>query len=119
MRVSDAVSVGGDLMSDSESENRVMLENANHPGQVRSADGRMYRAMRAAMLQVLPDKAPGLTQIEIQRDVIAHLPSELFPGGAKSGWWSKAVQLDLEAKGLVVREPSRPLRWHRRPDPPA
>jgi hypothetical protein len=28
----------------------------------------------------------------------------LFPQGAKSGWWQKAVQLDLEAKGAIVRD---------------
>jgi hypothetical protein len=25
------------------------------------------------------------------------------------------VQLDLEAKGVIAREPSKPLRWHRNP----
>lgn len=33
--------------------------------------------------------------------------------GAKAMWWSKTVQLDLEAKGLLGREQSKPLRWHR------
>ena len=50
---------------------------------------------------------------EIHERVIAHLPEELFPGGAKAGWWTKAVQLDLEAKGLVAREKARPLRWRK------
>jgi hypothetical protein len=35
------------------------------------------------------------------------------PGGAKAGWWVKTVQLDLEAKGIVVRDGGRPLRWSR------
>ena len=30
---------------------------------------------------------------------------------AKAGWWTKCVQLDLEAKGVVVREGSKPIRW--------
>ena len=43
-----------------------------------------------------------------------HLPEDLFPGGAKAGWWVKCVQLDLEAKGLVVRDRgAKPLRWRR------
>jgi hypothetical protein len=42
------------------------------------------------------------------------LPSCPNPGGAKAGWWVKTVQLDQEAKGSVVREPGKPLRWHRR-----
>lgn len=36
--------------------------------------------------------------------MLAHLPESLFPGGAKAGWWTKAVQLDLEAKGLIAGE---------------
>lgn len=32
---------------------------------------------------------------------------------AMAGWWSKAVQLDLEAKGVIARESSKPLRWYR------
>jgi hypothetical protein len=48
-----------------------------------------------------------------QDAVVPHLPADLFPGGAKAGWWSKTVQLDLEAKGVIAREASRPLRWHR------
>ena len=27
--------------------------------------------------------------------------------------WMKCVQLDLEAKSVVIREASKPLRWHR------
>jgi hypothetical protein len=46
--------------------------------------------------------------------VKAYLPADLFPGGAKAGWWTKTVQLDLEAKGVVIREAaSSPLRWRR------
>ncbi|MFM8560918.1 MAG: DUF6958 family protein, partial [Solirubrobacterales bacterium] len=37
-----------------------------------------------------------------------------WPEGAKAGWWQKTVQLDLEARGALVRNPeSKPLRWHR------
>jgi len=43
---------------------------------------------------------------------IAHLPEDLYPGGAKAGSWAKTVQPDLEAKGIVARETTRPLRWH-------
>ena len=72
----------------------------------------MYRAMRQALLAALPASAPGLTQAEMRVAVLPHLPADLFPGGAKAGWWVKSVQLDLEAKGVLVREPGKPLRWH-------
>jgi hypothetical protein len=41
------------------------------------------------------------------------LPQELYPDGAKAGWWAKTVQLYLEAKGVIERERVRPLRLHR------
>jgi hypothetical protein len=94
---------------------RVTIENVNHPGITSTVDAGMYDAMRDALLAVLPDQAPGLTQAEMREAVVAHLPEALFPGGAKAGWWAKAVQLDLEAKGALVREAAKPLRWHRAP----
>lgn len=92
---------------------RVTIENVNHPGHTSTADDGMYYAMRAALLKVLPTAAPGLTQAQMRDAVVPHLPDDLFPGGAKAGWWSKTVQLDLEAKGVIARESSKPLRWHR------
>ena len=86
------------------------IQNVNHPGQVRPVDADMYAAMKRALLKILPKTAPGLTVAETQERVVAHLPEDLFPGGAKSGWWAKAVQLDLEAKGIITREKERPLR---------
>ena len=93
---------------------RVTVENVNVPGHTVTLDAPKYEAMRTAILKVLPSMAPGLTQMEIRRAVLTHLPEELFPGGAKAGWWAKMVQLDLEAKGIVDRESTKPLRWHLR-----
>lgn len=92
---------------------KVAVENVNHPGKTEHLDAAMYEAMKHAILHVLPDARPGLTVAEVQRRVLAHLPEALYPGGAKSGWWTKAVQLDLEAKGIIVREKVSPLRLHR------
>lgn len=92
---------------------KITVENVNVPGYATRADAGMYGAMRRAILKVLPAKPPGLTQTEIRSAVVPHLPEDLFPGGAKAGWWAKVVQLDLEAKKLLAREPSKPLRWHR------
>jgi hypothetical protein len=89
---------------------RIEIENVNHPENVRLVDADMYEAMKRAFLKVLPKTSPGLTAEEVRNAVLAHLPEELFPKGAKAGWWTKAVQLDLEAKGLVAREKTRPLR---------
>jgi hypothetical protein len=92
---------------------RVTIENVNVPGRTTVVDAAMYEAMRAALMTVLPDASPGLTQTEIRAAVQPHLPQDLYPQGAKAEWWSKAVQLDLEAKGVMVRDGSRPIRWHR------
>ena len=89
---------------------KIEVENVNHPGQVRRVDADRYEAMKRAYLKVLPKASPGLTVAEIHERLLAHLPEELFPQGAKAGWWAKSVQLDLEAKGVVVREQTKPLR---------
>lgn len=93
---------------------RIEVENVNVPGYVTRVDKAKYMAMKKALLKVLPRKPPGLTQKEMREQVVAHLDDDLYPGGAKAGWWSKTVQLDLEAKGSVVREITKPLRWHRK-----
>jgi len=94
-------------------EEYITVRNVNVPGRTSRVNAAMYQAMKEAMLKVLPSQAPGLTQAEVREAVVPHLPQELYPGGAKVGWWSKTVQLDLEAKGILVRECAKPLRWHR------
>lgn len=95
-------------------DERVVVESILSPGRTFTVDAKKYAAMKRALLKVLPRKAPGLTQSEMWDAVLVHLPESEFPGGAKAGWWTKCVQLDLEAKGVVVRETSaKPLRWHR------
>lgn len=98
---------------------KVEVENVNVPGQATWVDAVTYRATRDALLRALPDALPGLTQAEMIGATKRHLPEDLFPGGAKAGWWVKCVQLDLEAKGLVVRERNaKPLRWRLGPSRP-
>ena len=102
-----------DLEAGQVAPERIAVENVNQPGQVTRVDAAKYAAMRSALLKALPGKSPGMTQDEMLKAVLRHLPREHFPGGAKASWWAKTVQLDLEAKGLLVREATRPLRWHR------
>jgi hypothetical protein len=94
-------------------EEKITVENVNVPGITTQVSKAVYEAMQQAMWKVLPTKSPGLTQVEIREPVIPYLPEDLFAGGAKVGWWAKTVQLDQEAKGNLVREASKPLRWHR------
>ena len=89
---------------------KVNVQNVNHPGQVKAVDAEKYRAMKGAYLEALPKTEPGLTLDEIRARLISSLPAILFPGGVGAGWWAKTVQLDLEAKGIVVRDRSSPIR---------
>lgn len=92
---------------------KVVVENINHPGKTQRLDAAPYEAMKQAILTVLPATSPGMTVAEMQAAVLGHLPEAVFPGGARAGWWAKAVQLDLEAKTVIVREPTKPLRLRR------
>ena len=92
---------------------RIAIENVVSPGRTYRVDRAKYEAMRAALLAVLPAAPPGLTPAEAQRALAPHLPADLFPGGAKAGWWMKAAQLDLEAKGVIARAPKPPVRLFR------
>jgi hypothetical protein len=92
---------------------KVAMENPNSPDRPIRVDADKYNAMREAILAVLPAKAPGLTVAEAKAQLLPLLPEALFPGGAKAGWWLKGVQLDLEAKRLIVRENTKPLRLRR------
>lgn len=92
---------------------RIEVRNITSPNHVTKVDRAKYDAMRAALLAILPAKAPGPTVAEAQAALLPHLDRQLFPGGAKAGWWMKCVQLDLEARGIIARAPKSPVRLHR------
>ncbi|MEM1374016.1 MAG: hypothetical protein AAGF78_06505 [Pseudomonadota bacterium] len=93
---------------------KVVVENVNVPGHTERVDAAKYHAMKTAYLGALTREAPGMTAAEAKEALLPLLDAELFPGGAKSGWWMKTVQLDLEAKGIVARSPTKPLRFYRK-----
>ena len=92
-------------------EETISIENINVPGKTTQVNAAKYSAMRSALLKVVPKNGEGLTHKEMAELSKQYLPDDLFPGGAKSMWWSKTVQLDLEAKGLLKRKATKPLRW--------
>lgn len=93
---------------------KVQVLNVNVPGRVSRVDAAKYEAMKRAILEVVPAREPGLSAAEMVARVAPLLPADLWPNGEKVGWWQKTVQLDLEARGLLVRETgAKPLRWHR------
>lgn len=96
-----------------DSAEKIEIENVNTPGRVERVEKRKYVAMRDALLTVLPATSPGLTVAEAKAALLLLLPQNLFPNGEKAGWWLKAAQLDLEAKGTIQREATKPLRLRR------
>ena len=87
---------------------KIEVQNVNHPGRLSLVDARMYVDMRRAFLAVVPIGTPGLTVAQIQE-----LVKGRFPADANASWWAKTVQLDLEAKGIIARERSSPIRLYR------
>ena len=94
---------------------KIEIENVNAPSRTARVDRAKYEAMRDALLPVLPTEAPGMTVAEAKAALLPRLDQALFPGGDKAGWWLKAVQLDLEAKGVIARAKGSPVRLHRGP----
>ncbi len=94
-------------------EGKIEIENTNTPGRTEQVDGAKYKAMRDALLAVLPREAPGMTVADAKAALLPRLPDNLFPEGATAGWWLKAVQLDLEAKAVIKRAPSKPVQLYR------
>lgn len=78
---------------------KIEVQSITSPGSTRRLDAGKYHAMKRAVLAVLPAAAPGITVAEMQ-------------GGVRAGWWAKAVQLDLEARGVIARATTKPLRLH-------
>lgn len=89
---------------------KVEIENVLQPGKTYRVDAAKFAETRRVVMAVLPDGPPGLTPKELVAQVRPHLDPQLFPGGEKAGWWVKAVQLDLEAKGRIARAEKPPVR---------
>lgn len=94
-------------------DDKITVENINTPGRSERVNAAKYQAMREALWQVLPTGEPGLTHAQMIEQVQPLLPEALFPAGRTAGWWSKTVQLDLEAKQLLQRHATTPLTWSR------
>lgn len=94
-------------------DDTIEIESITTPGRTERVNRAKYLAMREALLAVLPASAPGLKVPEARDALLPLLPDELFPQGRAAGWWLKAVQLDLEAKGVISRAPGKPIQLYR------
>lgn len=91
----------------------IEIESITSPGKLFRVEAAKYHAMRDALLKVLPADPPGMTFKEMKQALLPYLPDNLFPGGEKAGWWLAGVQLDLEAKKIITRLATKPLRFHK------
>ncbi|MBA0098660.1 hypothetical protein WH218_06255 [Stenotrophomonas indicatrix] len=89
---------------------KIEIESITSPGRTQWVDRGKYSAMRSALLGVLPQTPPGVSVAIAKQSLLPALPADLFPAGATAGWWLKAVQLDLEAKGVIERAAGKPVR---------
>lgn len=92
---------------------KIEVQNVLQPGKTYRVDADKFNAMKEAVLKALPKGAPGLTVTDLRAALDPHLSQAHFPGGEKAGWWLKSVQLDQEAKGVIARADSKPLRLFR------
>ena len=97
----------------SDTDDKITIQSLISPGHTERVNRAKYMAMRQALMAVLPADPPGITVAEAKQALLPHLPDDLFPSGAKAGWWLKAVHLDLEAKGIVQRAAGKPVRLFR------
>ena len=91
--------------------NKIEIQNVNTPGKTSRVDEEKYLEIKRVLLAILPSDAPGLSHKRIIEAAKDEASDALFPGGEKLGWWTKTVQLDLEAKGILIRHAGKPLSW--------
>jgi len=101
----------------SDTDVKITIQSITSPGHTERVNRAKYLGMREALIAILPANPPGITVAEAKEALMSNLPDDLFPGGAKAGWWLKAVQLDLEAKGVIKRGPEKPVRLFTCSDP--
>jgi len=91
---------------------KIPIRTPNVPGYTNRVYKAKYEAMKDAIRKIIPRNPPGLTQGEMIAAAARAAPKGMFPG-TKANWWTKCVQLDLEAQGVLARDGGKPLRWRR------
>ena len=89
------------------------IEVLTREGKPWRVDRAKFEEMARALMSVLPEEAPGVTVEAAKAALLPGLDPDLFPGGAKAGWWLMAVQLDHRARGWIAVGGTRPVRIHR------
>ena len=93
-------------------EDMIEVFNINKPGHSSFVRKDKYEEVKRVLKGMMPNGSPGLTQDEMARLVVDNVSGKVFEDRSKAGWWMKTVQLDLEARTVMIREKTTPLRWH-------
>lgn len=96
----------------------IQAQNVNHPEHRENLNVDKYTIIREAMLSALPTQDSGENMLFSTLEDCVHaylkeneVPKALFPKSGSVRWYTKTVQLDLEAKGLIERLPNEsPIR---------
>jgi hypothetical protein len=73
-----------------------------------------YKPIRKAILASVPRGGSGVTFEDLVASVATQVPAHLFPKKGSVSWYTKVVQLDLEAQGQLERVPGQaPQRLRR------
>jgi hypothetical protein len=83
------------------------IENVASPDRTERVNHAKDGAIQDALLAVPPEVPPGLKVGDAKAALLPFLPHDRFAAGDKAGWWLKAVQRDVEAKGIIWRAPKR------------
>lgn len=74
-----------------------------------------YEIIRKAIMESVSGAAAGVTFKELVASVASRVPTSLFPKKNSVSWYTKVVQLDLEARGWLERAPGQAPQRLRRP----
>lgn len=73
-----------------------------------------YEAVRQAILAMLPAGGEGMTWAALADMIAPYLPENIFRYIGTVRWYVRAVQMDLEAEGIIEQVPgSKPPRVRR------
>ncbi len=89
----------------------ISARNINHPDHRENLKADKYHIIREAMLAALSE-SDWMSFQDMEDKVRAHLqktdvPKALFPKPGSVRWYCKAVQLDLEARSVIERQPKK------------
>ena len=87
---------------------KIEVKNVNVPGQVSRVDVATFQTMMGATMTVIDQSSP-MTSKATKEAAKPHLTKDLSPGRATSGSWQKTVELELEARGIILRHLTKPL----------